>query len=198
MKCEICHSTKEYARSCDLGRHVKKEHGLSPEEYYLKYVGAKTVCRVCGKPTKFYGINLGYSPYCCSNCAAHDPELIAKRKQTCQIKYGGNSSLCDPAVQQKSRATMKEKYGVEHALQNGDILEKSKKTLYKNFGVMNPMDSEEIRLEAERTNIERYGVPRPSMNKDILEKQLSTNNRRYGGNSSLCDPAVQQKSKATM
>lgn len=60
FKCEVCQA--EFNDKKMLTRHLKKEHKLTAQEYYDKYlkVGNEDKCPVCGKPNKFLNIWHGY------------------------------------------------------------------------------------------------------------------------------------------
>ncbi len=69
-KCEIC--KKKYK---NLGRHLsnagKLIHGISVEDYYLKYIlktESKPICLLCGNKVSFYGICGGFSKTCSAKC----------------------------------------------------------------------------------------------------------------------------------
>lgn len=68
MKCELC--GKEFK---NLSSHLKKSHDFEDEEiieYYNKYlkIDLESHCLICGKPTEFASLNLGYNKYCSKKC----------------------------------------------------------------------------------------------------------------------------------
>lgn len=69
-QCEVCGNYYER-----LGRHVSS-HGLTQKEYYLKYVGEKEFCPICGNECKFVKLSHGYN----SSCG--DPDCFNKLKDT--------------------------------------------------------------------------------------------------------------------
>lgn len=77
LTCAICGEqvtgSDEAVASNRLRRHLKEHHGLNTiKEYYDKYLKKENegICPICGKPTEFKSINVGYFTYCSSECAA--------------------------------------------------------------------------------------------------------------------------------
>lgn len=65
MICQICGEDVK-----NVGRHAQIIHGYTPKEYYDKFLKkqGEGVCSVCGKPTKFYGVKIGYKKTCSRSC----------------------------------------------------------------------------------------------------------------------------------
>jgi len=117
MKCLICNY--EYSER-GIAKHIRDKHGLSGEEYYLKYLNKpKTYCLVCNKETKFKNIFLGYLEYCCYKCQAkHYWSTEEGRKQKKKLsKHRKNKKR--PEISK----LMKRKY------KNDDEIEKLKKSI---------------------------------------------------------------------
>lgn len=114
--CEIC--KKQIKSSCALSKHIHSIHTLLPQQYYDMFYKKDNegICPTCGKNTPFLKISKGYQKHCSSKCAQNDLQvnnifrnnnpqknsaIREKTKQTCQIKYGGNSALCNKIVKEK-------------------------------------------------------------------------------------------------
>jgi hypothetical protein len=70
MKCEICNKT--FNRIQSLGSHFVQLHKISKEEYYLKYLTKsipRHLCGICGNPTRFQNLIVGYGRFCSGVCA---------------------------------------------------------------------------------------------------------------------------------
>lgn len=134
--CEIC--KKQIKSSCALSKHIHSKHKLLPQQYYDMFYKKDNegICLTCGKNTPFLKISKGYQRHCSAKCAQNDLQvdnifrnnnpqknsaIREKTNQTCQIKYGGNSSLCDKIVKEKSKQTMINKFGVENIYQLPEI-----------------------------------------------------------------------------
>lgn len=75
MICEICHKT--YNNYKGLSAHIRQAHNIKSDEYYLQYINPNNLC-VCGKPTQFKSLQLGFYKYCSIQCSNSD---ISKIKQ---------------------------------------------------------------------------------------------------------------------
>ena len=69
MICQIC------GKDFKSASHIKKKHNIDSKTYYDTYLGNIGTCKICGKPTAFDGINVGYKTYCSIKCAQNDPEV---------------------------------------------------------------------------------------------------------------------------
>lgn len=88
--CKIC----GFSGGCgpySLKSHIKREHNLSPQEYYDKYFkkGIEGFCKFCMKPTPFK--KYGYLEFCNHSCAgnfhsAKYSELILERWKSKQFQ----------------------------------------------------------------------------------------------------------------
>lgn len=69
MNCNICN--KELKSFGSLAQHICKMHNISTQEYYDMYlkVGGDGVCLVCGNPTRYKNISVGYIDFCGCKCA---------------------------------------------------------------------------------------------------------------------------------
>lgn len=69
-ECKICGHTD--GAPVNFTRHLKKIHHLNNEEYYKQYLNTDEnvgICKVCGKPTRFYGFIKGFSEFCSVSCS---------------------------------------------------------------------------------------------------------------------------------
>lgn len=74
FQCQICH--REFVASHPFCEHITGIHVMQMETYYSKYIKNpdEGICPVCGKPTKFVSLRMGYRKYCSSACE-------------CKVKY---------------------------------------------------------------------------------------------------------------
>lgn len=116
MLCPICN--KEFANK-GITTHVTLRHNMSSKEFYDKYLKkpGDGVCPVDGNETKFLGIVNGYKKHCCNKCAQLDPEVKARKAQTCIEKFGAENAFASEYGKQKIKETCLERYGVESSLQ---------------------------------------------------------------------------------
>ena len=142
-----------------------------------KYVSEVRFCPVCGSVNSFLRVSSGYTKTCGRKCVLHNPETIAKIK---------NTTL--------------ERYGTEHAMRSDMIKNKRDETCMKKYGVRNPLASKEIRKNIEETCIKKYGTSNPMCNKDVLEKRTRHNFAKYGVSNpmkvnTICDKMIESKIK---
>lgn len=114
MKCEICNKNCDGYKS--LGTHISKSHG-AVKNYYDLFLKKENdgVCKMCGKETKFYKLNIGYRTTCSRNCSR-------------KMMYTNES-------RNKYKTTMLNKYGVENPSQIngvGEIISKKAKIRLSN------------------------------------------------------------------
>lgn len=197
FKCEVCRA--EFNDKKMLTRHLKKEHKLTAQEYYDKYlkVGNEDKCPVCGKPNKFLNMWDGYRKHCSTRCSSLDKKTQEKSKATCLEKYGVEYSFQSEEMRNKSKETLLKKYGVEYIGASKEIQEKTRNTFLEKYGVDNPWKSKEVQEKIKATNLERYGAEYIGASEEIQDKVKQTNIERYGSNSPFCNKDVQNKIKAT-
>ena len=195
IECKICKENgiiKEFSRNTDLSRHISKVHAMDKGEYYKKYINpsATGICPICHKPTKFDDFTKGFSKFCSKECAFKSKDVIEKRKATCRLVYGGNSSLCSKEVQAKAKASLMKFYGVDHASKNADVKLK--------ISISNKRKSEEAVKKRVKTNLLKYNVDSTSKLESVKLKTKATNLRKYGAVSALQNKIVAAKAEATM
>ena len=67
IKCEIC--DKEIGSASCLSKHIKREHKITPEEYYITtHKIDRPKCLVCGNQTKLRSITKGFNTLCSLEC----------------------------------------------------------------------------------------------------------------------------------
>lgn len=125
-----------------------------------------------------------------------DPEVIARKEQTCLDRYGVTSLLSSNDFR-LNKSTMLKKYGVEYPLQNKSILKASRKTNLERYGTTSPSKSEKIKAKTRQTNLDKYGVEGTSQDPTIRELQLETLISRYGVDNPFKNPDVIAKCIAT-
>lgn len=129
-------------------------------------------CKICGKPTKIISKQKGYRPFCSPQCSNSDPDKKLKAKQTCNIKYGGNSSACSPEITAKRKQTNILKYGVSdiNILKTTKI--KKAQTCMKLYGVPCPMQNESVKHKYKINFFQKYGVENPLQVSDMYYKNI--------------------------
>lgn len=96
-----------------LSAHIKREHNITSQEYYDMFFG-KGYCSLCGKPTKFHNLTLGYYKRCSRGCANKLNTHIQSVKQSKLEKYG-NSGYNNPqkiseSLQKRTDYDIKQSY----------------------------------------------------------------------------------------
>lgn len=133
--CQICN--RECKNYISLGQHIKS-HGYNAEMYYIEFVSNDNKCKICGKPTRFVSISVGYKPTCSAKCAGVYGK--DKRKETCLEKYGTenpaqnieirqkiSNSIKSEECQEKTKQTNLIKYGVDNVFKRPENQEKARK-----------------------------------------------------------------------
>lgn len=124
MICAICGKEFKFAN------HISLAHNIPDKEYYDLYLKKSNEgkCIICGKDTKFYGINHGYKKYCSVKCARNDPsineKIINTTKKNLKAKYGVENVQQIEAVKEKTKQTCKERYDNEYAIATPKIKDK--------------------------------------------------------------------------
>ena len=184
MICKICN--REIG-SKGFDSHLRK-HNITNKEYYDKYVKKESdgLCKICGKPTTFFGAVRGYGVYCGPKCAQLDPDTRNKYKETCLQKYGAENVYASEYGKEKIKQTVQKRYGVSHVLQNDTVKKKLKSTCIKRYGVENPQQNKQIKDKTSKTNLQRYGNPCAMQNPEKW-KQIVKTMKSNGNYSSLED-----------
>ena len=179
-------STKHKRNKClNCGDPCKEKYCKKDIKINCKYCGKEHTAK-CGKQI---------AKYCSGVCAAKDPEIKEKAKQTQYNNHGGVLAFNTP----KQKETMIRKYGFETPAKNKKVKEKAKQTQFKNndgmYSFNTPKQKEtmikkygshgilgnEKKLEQHYKKMkERYGVSHPSQNKEFLEKSINSIIERHG------------------
>ena len=206
MNCKICQCL--VGSNSVLSRHLKKEHGLTPKEYFDRFIEPfKHKCPYCERECKFVNIDIGYRQSCDSKiCRSKNNslkqlsiEVKNKRSETCFKKYGVKNPFQAEEVKEEIKKTFQEKYGCEYGFQSSEVKErikqtklerynneyylnhtKTKNTCFKKYGVKNPFQAEEVKERIKKTWQKKYGTENPSKNKEIREKIKQTCLEKYG------------------
>lgn len=205
ITCAICHQEQKSPKG--LGQHVRRQHGLSAQEYYDQCVRtgpSEGACQLCGKPTKFVSIQRGYQPFCGARCANQSEEKrsaikqhIAERtpEQQAEINAKAKASRLEHYGDENYglygsdgfKQLMIDRYGDEHYSNTEQSLETNRRN---HGGVLN-LQTQAFREQAQKTKFERYGADHD------MEKTKRTNLERYGTEFPLLTPEAQEKAKAT-
>lgn len=174
IKCEIC--GRAFQNLAGLGRHIRRKHKISTQEYYDKYLlkdESEKKCLICGSPTRFNGLG-GYSQYCSSVCVSRCEKCKEKSRQTNLQKRGVCYPTQSPDVRQKCIETCLKKWGVKNVYQSKEIQDRYKKTCQDRYGVDNPFSLLEIKEKITKTNIRKYGDRIAFRNKKVQDKSKQT------------------------
>ena len=145
MICEIC--GKEFVGMA----HINKKHNINVKEYYDRYIKQQNegICHVCGKPTAFIGLKLGYAKHCSTKCAQKDPAVREKAsinyRKTMLDRYGAENPQQVQSIKDKTKQTCLERYGAEYAIGSDNVKQKITKHNQSKYGVNYPLQSTEIR-----------------------------------------------------
>lgn len=129
--CEVCNET--LTNSGEFVRHIKKEHNLTKQEYYLniKLKGNPPLCLCgCGQPTLFSDKrelrDNNYFQYYLN----HHRERKPDKPEVAKLKY------------ENLKANLLSKYGVENAMLIPTSLEKIRQTKLSKYGASNYVNVE--------------------------------------------------------
>ena len=158
-----------------------KDTQLTPKQYELSYKNEHFFC--CAehaskseitreKINKTWELNGGV-PF-------KRKDVIDKRRNTWQEKYGGNNPISDPAILEKFKNTCIERYGVDNPSKSKLIQNKVRNTLIEHYGVDTPIKNPEIEKKRRNTWLEKYGVEHPCKTEEVRERQKQTWMEHYG------------------
>ena len=112
----------------------------------------------CGKPCKFLSKEKGYAKHCSPTCAALDPLVQSKSKETNILRYGVDNPAKAELVKQKQEKTNLEKYGNKNFLASEEGKIKSRETIQSKYGVDNVQQNSLIKEKTKNTLRAKYGV----------------------------------------
>ena len=138
--CKICSFEGK-----SLSAHLKM-HGLTSEEYKLKYPGAKIISNGCSK------------------------KLIEGQKKGCLEKYGVESNFQIPAVVKTIRNKMIKRCGPKGQIGLKETQDKCKKTRLKRYGAEYMFQLKEIQESGLKAIEDKYGVRSVWMLPEIQKK----------------------------
>lgn len=170
---------------------------------FYNHIDKRPVCKICGKPVKFFGYSKGFGVYCCAKCAQNDPDVRQKFNKTCIYKFGEDFKLKfikkgketkkslygDSKYNNtdKAKLTNLERYGVDNCMKINVFKEKSKKTCLEKYGKEYYFKSESFNnkrkkfLEkSKKTCLEKYGYEFAIQNNDVKQKISETCLEKYG------------------
>lgn len=142
MQCKIC--KKEFSTSRRLSNHIKIEHNISSSDYYLTYIDSNHSCEVCGKPTNFHNLTLGFYKHCsrqCINKSNLHKKSVAKTKKE---RYN-NSSYNNPEKISKVLSNRSEE-------EKQSFIKKSKSTKLTKYGNSNYNNMKKRNITMKRNN----------------------------------------------
>ena len=159
LNCKIC--GKEYTHCNGLSKHVECAHNLTTREYYDKYLKNDDdgLCKICGKPTRFKSIVLGYLKTCCADC-------------TREFNTGYRNNFQNPKSKQKIKETCLTRYGTEYFFQSETFKEKAKKKHLQRYGFEHHMKSKIMKDKVARSCEKIYGegIYTPRKAKECINK----------------------------
>ena len=179
LVCQICGF---YGKNLNgMMNHIVQKHKISSKCYYDIFFKSEKegICKICGKPTKYFGFNQ-YSKYCSHSCATSDDKTQNKMKNTCLKNYGVEYSLQSEEVREKIKQTCLERYGVNNPSQVEEIHNKKIESIRKKYGVDYSFQADKVKEIIKETIISKYGVNNPSQCQKLQNKKIETSLNRYG------------------
>jgi hypothetical protein len=173
MKCEICE--REFETLLGISNHIARTHKdeIMLEEYYLKFIGEKGKCGVCGKDTTFRNLGYGYNKFCSLKCSNNSIDVKNKKKKTCFENSGFEYPSQNPITKEKQKQTCFENSGYAHALQNPKSKEKKNQTCLKKFGYEHSMQNPKSKEKKKQTCFENSGYAHALQNPKSRKKTKS-------------------------
>lgn len=151
IECKICNM--QFLSLWKLSFHLK-EHNISKEDYYKKYIANDEncdKCKECGKRTRFYGIGIGFKPFCSAKCSQNNIETKNKKEKTCLEHYGVTNNLKSEIIKKQIKETNIKKYGYENPGQVPEIKEKIKNVFINKYGTESYMETNEFKEKSKNT-----------------------------------------------
>lgn len=130
------------SQASDLRYHITLKHNISAAEYKAEYGGVVV-----------------------------DPSVEAKRRRTCQDRYG------DPVYKNREAIKMSQEiYEGGHPLKDPEVRKKAGDTMEIKYGERHFTN----RAKARETCLKRYGVEYTTQIPEIIEKRVDTLKKKYG------------------
>lgn len=148
---------------------LDKNATINERIYCLKNnITEKTKCVTCNKKyVKFNPMIMKYR-YCSIKCSANNIDILNKRKNTSDLKYGKDNYM----NRIKAIENLRNKTDEE----NAKMIKKVKKTKLEKYGDENYHNKEQARL----TCLEKYGVEYTTQTEEMKRKGKETKIARYG------------------
>lgn len=130
--CKICGMPMKNHKA--LSNHLYRTHRMQSRDYYEQYLkrDGEGFCKICGRPTNYFNLAMGYRTYCSAECSRKDENIYKLAKETNLAKYGHTCSLANQDVRKKALDTKEEKYGNRYYCNSQKSREKyNQKTLEK-------------------------------------------------------------------
>lgn len=194
-KCLICGLECKTIKS--LSRHVNITHGVTSEEYYIKYLGNVQHKCTCGNHCTFISIGKGYHQFCSAKCSVNDLTVKQKKDATCIKKYGVVDPNTLDIIKTKRKETSMKKYGTVTPLLNDAVKEKTHKTLMETYGVDNVFKSDIIKNKIKNTCNVLYNVDYNTQREDVKKNRINTNIIKYNVSHPMKSSQVMEKRKIT-
>ncbi len=157
MEDQICKICGKSFKPNAFGMHIKHKHQITGQEYYHKFVNTENnagKCKICGKPTYFFGVFRGYRPYCSDKCAGADPDIRAKIEATNLAHCGAKCNLSTKENREKQYATCEKKYGDRFPQKTQVVKDKTKETNRRLHNADWFVQTEEFKEKSRQTCLE--------------------------------------------
>ena len=126
------------------------------------------------------------------------PDVQAKARETCRIKYGHDWAASSHEVQSLIEATNLEKHGARRPIQAPQVYAKMRATVRSQYGVDFAAQIPAVRDKIKATFQERYGVDEILSHGPTRDKIIETNISKYGGPAPMSSEEIRDKASATL
>lgn len=123
------------------------------EKLYI-YLHGKSLCKECGNPTKFDGIQNGYREFCSNKCVNKSSIVKQRIVSSFVKKYGVKNVSQNQSIKEKKQKTFLDRYGVKTSLVLSHVVEKGKKAFFKWYSQNGARRINELRLIKRKLFIE--------------------------------------------
>lgn len=169
MKCLICGENFQ-----KMANHVKFKHGMTPKEYYDKFLkksDKEGICHECGKLTKFYGIQMGYAKFCSISCSSRNKNKNFSKETWEKIRVSNTNKKRTPEQKERMSKAGKDRIFSDKHRENLKI---SAKERNNDPNYINPFSKPEVQEKIKQTWLEKYGVDNPQKSKEVQKKSKKT------------------------
>lgn len=200
IKCNICNTEFKNNLGGQLTNHLKENHNISVEDYYVKFilkgVEPKCKCGYCNERPNFYrGKFRSYAinhnkfqwiekkyieKYGHPKCQNKDCDNFVKFHRGKPNKFCSFKCHESKWNQEKVGETVKIKYGVNNVFQLEEVKNKSVNKLMNNYGVKTPMHSNKIKEKIKTNFLIKYGVDHPMKLESTKQKIKDVMLIKYG------------------